>query len=71
MPYIPFKINTAVPKGNNIWSEMYHYFMTNRTEFLDHYHKRSNVETAFSMIKPNSGMLYAVRTNGVSFTRNK
>ena len=32
--------------------KMYHYFMYNREEFLAHYHKRSNVETAFSMIKP-------------------
>src|SRR5262249_20451597 len=51
VPYIPFKINTAVPKKNNIWSEMYYHFMANREDFLAHYHKRSNVETAFSMIK--------------------
>jgi transposase len=55
VPFIPFKINTAVPKGNTIWSEMYHYFMSNRDEFLTHYHKRSNVETAFSMIKTKFG----------------
>jgi transposase len=55
MPFIPFKVNTAVPKKNNIWSEMYHYFMYNREEFLTHYHKRSNVETAFSMIKAKFG----------------
>jgi transposase len=55
MPFIPFKVNTAVPKKNNIWTEMYHYFMYNREEFLAHYHKRSNVETAFSMIKAKFG----------------
>ena len=54
-PFIPFKINTAVPTKNNIWSEMYYYFMSNREEFLSHYHKRSNVETAFSMIKAKFG----------------
>jgi transposase len=54
-PFIPFKVNTAVPKGNSIWAEMYHYFMYNREEFLAHYHKRSNVETAFSMIKGKFG----------------
>ena len=54
-PYIPFKINTAVPTRNSIWSEMYYYFMSNREEFLTHYHKRSNVETAFSMIKAKFG----------------
>src|SRR5262249_54257650 len=55
VPYIPFKINTAVPKGNNIWAEMYYHFMSNREDFLAHYHKRSNVETAFSMIKAKFG----------------
>jgi transposase len=55
LPFIPFKVNTAVPKKNNIWAEMYHYFMYNREEFLAHYHKRSNVETAFSMIKAKFG----------------
>jgi transposase len=30
---------------------MYHYFMFNREEYLRHYHKRSNVESTFSMIK--------------------
>jgi transposase len=55
MPYIPFKVNTAVPTKNSLWSEMYYYFMHNREEFLDHYHKRSNVETAFSMIKGKFG----------------
>jgi transposase len=54
-PFIPFKANTIVPKGNSIWTEMYHYFMYNREEFLAHYHKRSNVETAFSMIKAKFG----------------
>lgn len=55
MSYIPFKVNTAVPTENSIWAEMYHYFMYNREEFLAHYHKRSNVETAFSMIKAKFG----------------
>jgi transposase len=54
-PFIPFKANTIVPKKNTIWSEMYHYFMYNREQFLAHYHKRSNVETAFSMIKAKFG----------------
>lgn len=30
---------------------MYHYFMLNREEFMQHYHLRSNVDTTFSMIK--------------------
>jgi transposase len=30
---------------------MFHYFHYRRGEFLGHYHKRSNVESTFSMIK--------------------
>jgi hypothetical protein len=30
---------------------MWHFYNFNRESFLTHYHKRSNVETAFSMIK--------------------
>ena len=55
VPFIPFKVNTLVPREQNIWAEMYHYFMYNRQDFLAHYHKRSNVETAFSMIKAKFG----------------
>ena len=53
--YIPFKSNTAVPTDESVWAKMYHYFMYNREAFLDHYHKRSNVETVFSMIKGKFG----------------
>ena len=34
---------------------MFHYFKFNRDEFLNHYHKRSNVESTFSMIKAKFG----------------
>jgi transposase len=34
---------------------MYHYWQFNRDEFLQHYHKRSNVESTFSMIKAKFG----------------
>jgi transposase len=30
---------------------MFHYYSFRRDEFLSHYHKRSNVESTFSMIK--------------------
>ena len=30
---------------------MYNYFMYKHEEFLEHYHKRSNAETTFHMIK--------------------
>ena len=53
MPYIPFKYTTRETKPENpeIWNRMFLYFKNNRDKFDDHYHKRSNVETTFSMIK--------------------
>src|SRR5487761_667685 len=36
-------------------SHMYHYFHFMRTGFLQHYYKRSNVESTFSMIKRKFG----------------
>jgi len=56
VPYIPFKSNsTDKAHGFMIWKKMYHYFMFNREEFLTHYHKRSNVETVFHMVKAKFG----------------
>jgi transposase len=55
IPYIPFKSNTVVPKDDSIWARMYYVFMFNRQLFLEHYHKRSNVESVFSMIKAKFG----------------
>jgi transposase len=52
--YIPFKVNT-LGTGSPIWEKMYYYFMVHRDSFLEHYHKRSNVETTFSMIKAKFG----------------
>jgi transposase len=54
-PYIPFKSNTLVPTDDSVWAKMYHYFMFRREEFMEHYHKRSNVETTFSMVKGKFG----------------
>lgn len=54
-PFIPFKSNTVPPAEDSAWSRMYHYFMFNREEFAAHYHRRSNIESAFSMIKGKFG----------------
>jgi transposase len=57
MPYIPFK-STNVGDGkrqSSLWKNMYHYFSYNNERFLSHYHKRSNVETTFHMIKSKFG----------------
>src|SRR3989338_1567871 len=54
--FIPFKSNTTgKQRGSQIWGKMFHYFMYNREDFLQHYHKRSNVETTFHMIKAKFG----------------
>ena len=53
-PYIPFKSNTT-GQGSPMWMRLYGYFMLNEESWSDHYHRRSNVETAFSMIKGKFG----------------
>jgi transposase len=55
MPFIPFKANTQPDRGSDLWSKMFYYYNFKRAEFLTHYHKRSNVETTFSMIKAKFG----------------
>src|SRR5207253_8941698 len=59
-PFVPFKSTSTGYGGDHRnfstkWNEMYHYFMFRRDEFLTHYHKRSNVESTFSMIKRKFG----------------
>jgi transposase len=56
-PYIPFKSNVTANtnKGNELWAKLFHFYNFKREEFLTHYHKRSNVETTFSMIKAKFG----------------
>jgi transposase len=55
--YIPFKSNSNAEHYTKdpLWKTMYHQFMANRSIFMLHYHKRSNVETTFSMIKAKFG----------------
>lgn len=58
-PYIPFKSYSQGSQGHKpyseLWQRMWHYYSYNKETFLAHYHKRSNVETAFSMIKAKFG----------------
>jgi transposase len=52
VPYIPFKSNvTGKARGSNYWRKMWYYFMYKHEEFLEKYHKRSNAETVFHMVK--------------------
>ena len=55
MPFVPFKSNTLEPTEAGIWAKMHHLFMYQREAFMEHYHKRSNIETAYSMIKGKFG----------------
>lgn len=42
-------------KFDGLWNYMWHFYNFNREAFMQHYHKRSNVETVFSMIKTKFG----------------
>lgn len=66
-PYIPFKRGTmAVTKvkaeQDTLWERMWHFYHFNQETFMEHYHKRSNVETVFSMIKGKFGDTLRSRT---------
>jgi transposase len=55
-PFVPFKSNTTGDGGgNSLWRRLWGYYQFQRDEFLPHYHKRSNVETTFFMIKSKFG----------------
>jgi len=57
-PFIPFKSNST---GNSsspqtaLWKRLFHFYSFNQERFMQNYHKRSNVETTFSMIKAKFG----------------
>lgn len=60
IPYIPFKSNSIATSSSGrvkseTWTRMFHFYSYHRAEFLQHYHKRSNVETTFHMIKSKFG----------------
>ncbi len=42
-------------KGGGMWAKMFHFFSFKQDEFMSHYHKRSNVESTFSMMKARTG----------------
>jgi transposase len=54
VPYLAFSSHHRGNGGGTL-EKMYHYFQFRREEFLQHYHKRSNVESAFSMMKRKFG----------------
>jgi transposase len=56
IPYIPHRdFEYKIEEKPELWKRMYHFYKFNESEFKAHYHKRSNVETVFSMIKAKFG----------------
>lgn len=52
--YAAFRSNTSGGVGG-LFEKMFHLFCLNREDYLKHYHKRSNVESTFSMVKRKFG----------------
>ncbi len=55
VPYIPLKANSRPTGKSDAWRRLYHTFEARNDEFLACYHKRSNVESTFSMVKRKFG----------------
>ena len=54
--YIPYKEGVNLgERPTELWARMYYFYQFNRETFLKHYHRRSNVESTFSMIKAKFG----------------
>jgi transposase len=66
VPYVPFKINSKEQTNygvkSTVWTKMLKFYNEHRAEFLAHYHKRSNVETTFHMIKAKFGQRLRSKT---------
>jgi transposase len=55
VPYIPLKANSRRTGKSEAWRRLYHMFEARNDEFLAHYHRRSNAESTFSMVKRKFG----------------
>lgn len=54
VPFIAFKANATGGIGG-LYQTMFHFFNYKRETFLEHYHKRSNVESTVMMVKSKFG----------------
>ena len=52
--FIAFRANASGVSGG-VYEKMLHFYSFKRDEYLAHYHKRSNVESTFSMVKAKFG----------------
>jgi transposase len=59
--FIPFKVNAVVNPKAPVWSRHLVEFTLHQERFLAHYHRRSNVETVFQMMKARFGASVASR----------
>jgi transposase len=62
VPYIPFKSNSKGTGRTDAWRRLWHMFEAQNDQFLAHYHKRSNVESTFSMVKRKFGASVRAKT---------
>jgi transposase len=56
--FIPFKKNTSGKSSDNhrsYFKSAFKFFKENKEEYMNRYHKRSNIESCFSMIKRKFG----------------
>ena len=54
-PFIPFREDSRGNQPSEAWRRLFHLFSFNRDAFLAVYHRRSNVEATFSMMKRKFG----------------
>lgn len=66
--YIAFKGNATGAAGG-IYERMYHLFCLNKDDYLNHYHRRSNIESLFSAVKRLFGD--SVRSKNETAMRNE
>jgi transposase len=59
--FIPFKRNHTGRRGG-VWQQSFLYFKYHPDQFYAHYHKRSDIETSFSMLRAKFGGYVRSRT---------
>jgi transposase len=59
--FIPFKVNAVVNPKAPVWSRHLVEFTLHQERFFQSYHRRSNVETVFAMMKARFGASVASR----------
>ncbi|MFN2453474.1 MAG: transposase [Pyrinomonadaceae bacterium] len=69
MPYIMFRSNATDKdkRSGSVWKRMLNFYQYNQEWFLEHYHRRSNVESTFSMIKRKFGSSLKSKTRTAQY----